>query len=338
MTTRVSQIPKWKVEEVRSLAQSIKKSKMVGIVQVEGIKTKQLQGIRNSLRNKAIIRRSRNTLMIKAIKESKVKGLDKITEYIKGPVAFIFSDQDPYVLSKFLSENKTYAPAKGGQVSPRDIVVPAMNTGVAPGPFISELAALKIPARVKGGVIHVTEDTVVVRAGEVISNAMAQMLNRLKIEPIEVRLNLVAAYVDGTLLTSEDLQVDLQALFKEVLDAHQYALNLAVNVAYVAPETVRAIVTKADMEAKSLALNVGFFEPELVLQFIVKANSEALALASVLADRNPEAVPSEIIADVRAQTEAIVTSDTPKKDQKIESEKEEKKEEESVTGLAGLFG
>ncbi len=339
MRKRDSEVPQWKIDEVRSLAQSIKKSKMVGIVQVEGIKTKQLQGIRNSLRGKAIIRKARNTLMVRALKESRVKEIDEMVPYIRGSVAFIFSEQDPYSLGKFLSENKTYAPAKGGQVSPKDIVVPAMNTGVAPGPFISELAALKIPARVKGGVIHVTEDTVVVRAGEVISNAMAQMLSRLKIEPMEVRLNLIAAFADGTLLTSKDLQIDLHAIFEEVLSAHKDALNLAVNIVYITPETVTLILTKADMEAKSLALNVGFFEPELVLQFIAKANAESFTLVVLLAEKNPEAVPSEIIAQARAQTEFTATSHTPSTDvKKAEEEKEEKKEEESVTGLAGLFG
>ncbi|MBE0526513.1 MAG: 50S ribosomal protein L10, partial [Candidatus Thorarchaeota archaeon] len=148
-------IPKWKIDSVENLAETINDSKMIGLVNVEGVGAKQLQGIRDSLRGSATIKMSRNTLMIRALEKTTKKGAKDLIEYVLGPVAFIFSEQDPFALSKFLSENKAAAPAKGGQISPKDIIVPAQNTGVAPGPFISELAALKIPSRVKGGSIHI---------------------------------------------------------------------------------------------------------------------------------------------------------------------------------------
>jgi large subunit ribosomal protein L10 len=329
-------IPQWKIDSVEELAATINDSKMIGLVNVEGVGAKQLQGIRDSLRGSAIIKMSRNTLMIRALEKTTKKGAKDLVKYVLGPVAFVFSEQDPFVLSKFLSENKAAAPAKGGQVSPKDIIVPAQNTGVAPGPFISELAGLKIPSRVKGGTIHITDDTVAVKAGGTISNAMAMMLSRLGIEPMELQLKLIAAYSDGEVLTADTFAVNLEDLFNQVLLGHQYAVNLSVNTGFLTDETVPLIIAKASMEAKSLAMTIGFFVPEMVNEFLAKANSEAFALAIAASEKDPEAIPSEILGQVKTAvaTTGAVTSDAAKP----EKPEEEEEAEEETAGIGSLFG
>ena len=307
---------------------------MIGLVNVEGVGAKQLQGIRDSLRGSAVIKMSRNTLMIRALEKSTKKGVKDLIEYVTGPVAFVFSEQDPFVLSKFLAANKAAAPAKGGQTSPKNIIVPAMNTGVAPGPFISELAGLKIPSRVKGGSIHITDDTVAVKAGGIISNAMAMMLSRLGIEPMELQLKLIAAYTDGQVLTADSFEIDLEGLFSQVLLGHQYAVNLSVNTGIPTEETMPLIIAKANMEAKSLVMTVGFFVPEMVNEFLTKANSEAFALAMAAAEKDPEAIPSEILGQVKT---AVASTETTEAAQPDEPEEEEEAEEETA-GIGGLFG
>ncbi|MGY5859544.1 MAG: 50S ribosomal protein L10 [Candidatus Thorarchaeota archaeon] len=329
-------IPQWKVDSVETLTTTINDSLMIGLVNVEGVGAKQLQGIRDSLRGSAVMRMSRNTLMIRALEKSTKKGVKDLIEYVSGPVAFVFSEQDPFVLSKFLSENKAAAPAKGGQTSPKDIVVPAMNTGVAPGPFISELAGLKIPSRVKGGSIHITDDCVAVKAGGIISNAMAMMLSRLGIEPMELQLRLIAAYTDGEVLTADSFEIDLESLFSQVILGHQYAVNLSVNTGIPTEETIPLIIAKANMEAKSLAMTVGFFVPEMLNEFLAKANSEAASLVMAVSEKDPEAIPSEILGQVKTAVATTVVDTTDAKPD--EPEEEEEAEEEEVAGIGGLFG
>jgi large subunit ribosomal protein L10 len=334
-------IPQWKQDAVDQLAATINDSQMVGLVNVEGVGAKQLQGIRDNLRGSATIKMARNTLMIRAIEKSSKKGIKDLIGYVVGPVVFLFSDQDPFALSKFLSENKTAAPAKGGQISPKDIIVPEMNTGVAPGPFISELAALKIPSRVKGGVIHIIADTVAVKAGSVISTAMALMLTRLGIEPMELQLKLIAAYSDGAVLTPDVFEVNLDALFSKFIAGHQYAINLSVNRGIPTEETIPFIIAKANMEAKSLALHIGFFVPDLLNEFLSKANSEAFALIAAVSEKDPEAIPSEILSQVQTAAAAAPKAAAPASDaaeQQEPEEPEEDEEEESVAGIGGLFG
>ncbi|MHA1637505.1 MAG: 50S ribosomal protein L10 [Candidatus Thorarchaeota archaeon] len=328
-------IPQWKIDTVEQLAEIIKDSKMVGLVNVEGVGAKQLQGIRDSLRGSAVMKMARNTLMLRAIEKSGKKGIKTLSEYVTGPVAFVFSDQDPFVLSKFLSENKAAAPAKGGQVAPKDIMIKAMNTGVAPGPFISELAALKIPSRVKGGMIHVIQDTVAVKTGETISNAMAQMLTRLGIEPMELQLNLVAAFADGEVLSAESFDIDLDSLLSQVLLGHQYAINLSVNTGYPTAETITLLIATANMEAKGLAINIGFFSPDLLDVFLAKANSEAFTLAAVISEKDPEAIPSDVLGQVKA---AAAAASTPAVEETPAEEEPEEEEEDEPATIGSLFG
>ncbi|MFW9806417.1 MAG: 50S ribosomal protein L10 [Candidatus Thorarchaeota archaeon] len=342
MSVYEKKIPQWKQDAVDKLTDTINNSEMIGLVNVEGVGAKQLQGIRDNLRSSAAIKMARNTLMIRALEQSKKKGIKDLIQYVSGPVSFVFSNQDPFVLSRFLSENKTAAPAKGGQIAPKDIIVPAMNTGVAPGPFISELAGLKIPSRVKGGVIHIIEDTVAVKAGDVISNAMALMLSRLGIEPMELQLKLIAAYSDGAVLTADSFEVDLDSLFKQLIAGHQYAVNLSINLGIPTEETVPLIIAKANMEAKSLALHIGFFVPELLNEFLSKANSEAAALIAAAAEKDPEAIPSDLLSQVQTAAAAASTAAAPASDaaeqQESEEPEEEEDDEEEVAGIGGLFG
>lgn len=326
------------MDAVEELKKEIDASVMVGLVNVEGVGAKQLQGIRDNLRGSATIKMARNTLMIRALQDVKKKGIDGLIEHVSGPVAFVFSNQDPFVLSKFLSENKAAAPAKGGQIAPKDIVIPEMNTGVAPGPFISELAALKIPSRVKGGVIHVTADTVAVEEGETISNAMAAMLGRLGIEPMELQLKLIAAHSDGVVMTTESFDVDLSELLARFVLGHQYAVNLTVNAAYPTEDNIVVLLSMASSEAKNLALNISFFTPDMLNEFLSKANAEAFALAGVLAEKDPEAIPSEILTQIQTTPAAAATTVTDTAPEKKEPEEEEEEEEEATVGLGGLFG
>ncbi len=338
MSVYEKQIPQWKQDVVEQLSETIDGSEMIGLVNVEGVGAKQLQGIRDSLRGSAVIKMARNTLMIRALEKVKKKGIKDLIVHVNGPVAFIFSDQDPFILSKFLSENKAAAPAKGGQVAPKDILIPAMNTGVAPGPFISELAALKIPSRVKGGVIHVTADTVAVKTGEIISTAMALMLTRLGIEPMELQLKMVAAYSDGSVMTSESFVVDLSQMLDELILGHQYAVNLSINTGYPTSETIMMIIAKASTESRSLALNIGFFTPDMFSEFLAKANAESFTLAALIAEKDPDAIPSDVLSQVESAAAAATSAVTEAEDEQPEQEEEEEEEEEATVGLGGLFG
>ena len=95
----------------------------------------------------------------------------------------IRSYYDPFKLFKTLDESKSPAPVKGGSVAPCDIEVKAGSTGMPPGPFLSELKAVGIPAAIDKGKIGIKEDKVVIKEGEVVSQKLAVVLSALGIKP-----------------------------------------------------------------------------------------------------------------------------------------------------------
>nr|MDO8133659.1 50S ribosomal protein L10 [Candidatus Njordarchaeum guaymaensis] len=246
--------PEKKTRQVEELKELVKQSSVIGIVKISGIGTRQLQGIKRSLRDKAAIRVVKNTLVKKAIEEAgeKKKGIEKVLSLLKEQNAFIFTNMSPFKLSIIFSKNKVKAPAKAGTIATNDVVVPSGNTGFTPGPVISQLNEVGLPTRVESGSIWITKDAVVARKGDKISQNLAIVLSRLGILPFEVQLRLACAYENGEIVSAEVLDIDEAKILKDLREAHRSAINLAVFAGIVNSETVTLLLAKAEMEAKAL--------------------------------------------------------------------------------------
>jgi large subunit ribosomal protein L10 len=246
--------PQKKADQVKELKELVKQSSVIGIVKISGIGTRQLQGIKRSLGDKAVIRVVKNTLVKKAIEEAgeKKRGIEKVLTLLKEQNAFIFTNMSPFKLSIVFSKNKVKAPAKAGSMAMNDVVVPSGNTGFTPGPVISQLNEVGLPTRVESGSIWITKDAVVAKKGDRISQNLAIVLSRLAILPFEARLRLACAYENGEIVPGDVLDIDEERTLNELREAHRMAINLAVFAGIVNSETVTLLLAKAEMEAKAL--------------------------------------------------------------------------------------
>ncbi|MDY6764608.1 MAG: 50S ribosomal protein L10, partial [Halobacteria archaeon] len=134
--TLTEKIPEWKKKEIEKFEELIDEYEAIGVVNVEGIASKQFQEIRKNLHGSAKVRVGRNTLMRRALES---KGLGDLTEYVKGQTGLLLTNDNPFKLYKTIEESKSPAPIKAGQVAPDDIVVPEGDTGFDPGPFVGDL-------------------------------------------------------------------------------------------------------------------------------------------------------------------------------------------------------
>ncbi|WP_457612126.1 50S ribosomal protein L10, partial [Methanocaldococcus sp.] len=245
----------WKIEEVKTLKGLIKSKPVVAIVDMMDVPAPQLQEIRAKIRDKVKLRMSRNTLIERALKEAAEElnnpKLAELANYIERGAAILVTDMNPFKLYKMLEENKSPAPVKAGQVAPCDIKVEKGSTGMPPGPFLSELKRVGIPAAIEKGKIAIKEDKVVVKKGEVVSQEVANVLNKLGIKPVKVGLNILAVYEDGIIYTPETLKVDEEKIKEDIQRAFQNAMNLAFNIAYPAKEVLPLLIQKAYMDAKA---------------------------------------------------------------------------------------
>ncbi|MGD9130017.1 MAG: 50S ribosomal protein L10 [Candidatus Bathyarchaeota archaeon] len=272
-----------KADKVKELKELLVQYNAVGIASLQKVRSAQLQKLRKKLEKNANLRVVKNSLMVRAVSETKDKtGIEKLEEYLTGPNLFLFTNLNPFKLVLLLEKSRVKAKARAGDVAAFDVVVPAGNTGLPPGPIISQFTAVGLRTRIESGSVYVNKDTMVVKEGETISAQLASLLSKLGIKPVEAGLSLRIVYDDGTILTEENLTVDLDEFRRSIGEAHQYAFNLSLEAAIPLPENVSLLVKLAHQKAASLALNAGIINKDTVEDLIRKANMEMLSLSEKL--------------------------------------------------------
>jgi large subunit ribosomal protein L10 len=272
-----------KADEVKELTSFLSQYNALGIASLQKVRAAQLQKLKKKLEKSAYLRVVKNSLIKRAVSEAKDKtGIEKLEEYLTGPNLFLFTNLNPFKLVILLEKSRVKAKARAGDVAAFDVIVPAGNTGLAPGPIISQFTAVGLRTRIESGSVWVSKDTLVVKKGEPISTQLASLLSKLGIKPVEVGLSLKVVYDDGVILTEEELKVDLDEVRRSVEEAHQYAFNLSLEAAIPLPENIRLLLTRGHHEAYSLALNAGIATKDTVAGLLRKANAEMLSLSKKL--------------------------------------------------------
>ncbi len=277
-------VAKWKHEEVDNLKELLLKYPVVGVVNMEGIPARKLQTIRKLLKGEVLIKMSKKSLMLHALEKAskEERSLQGLAGHIGGQPAFIFSKTNPFKLYKILEKNRTSAPAKPDSIAPKDIRVPKGDTPFPPGPLLGELQQVGIPTIVKEGKIAIKEDKVVVSQGDKISPKLALALARLGIEPMEIGINLLAAYEKGTIFLPELLAVDEEKTVAELQLAYQQAVALSLNAGYITKGNVEFAIAKAFRGARALAVNANIFEPDVMKDILSKAHLQMLSLKALI--------------------------------------------------------
>jgi len=272
-----------KADEVKEIKGFLSQYNAVGIASLEKVRSAQLQKLRKKLEKSANFRVVKNSLMTRAVSETKDKaGIDKLEEYLTGPNLFLFTNLNPFKLVILLEKSRVKATARAGDLAAFDVIVPAGNTGLPPGPIISQFTAVGLRTRIESGSVWVSKDTLVVKEGEAISAQLASLLSKLGIKPVEVGLSLKVVYDDGLILTEEDLTVDLDEFRRSVEEAHQFAFILSLEAAIILPENISFLLRRGHQEAYSLALNAGIPAKDTIVDLVRKANMEMLSLSEKL--------------------------------------------------------
>ncbi len=272
-----------KADEVKEIANFLSKYKVLGIASLEKVRAAQLQQLRKKLENSANFRVFKNSLIKRAVSEVKDKpGLEKLEEYLSGPNIFLFTNLNPFKLALLLEKSRVTAKARAGDVASFDVNVSAGNTGLPPGPIISQFTAVGLRTRIEAGSVWVSRDSMVAKEGDVISAQLASLLSKLGIKPVEVGLRLRVAYDDGLILTEEELKLDLDEYRRNVKEAHNYAFNLSIKAAYPLPENITLLFRLGQQEAHSLALNASIITPDTITDLLRKAHIEMISLSARL--------------------------------------------------------
>jgi large subunit ribosomal protein L10 len=249
---RTIPVPEVKKKTVKELAELINKKRTLLIASIKSIPTSQFQEITKKLRGKAIVKVPKKNLIIRAMDSSGDEKIKEIEKQINENVALLFSDMDCFELAAELMKNKNPAKAKPGQEAPDDIEVPAGPTELVPGPAISELGAVGLQVMVDKGKLSIKNSRVVVRKGEKISTAVADVLSKLDIKPFTINLVPLAGYDSQEKKIYLDIKIDKEGTIESIKKAFGRALPFAVEIGYVCEDTIKFILLKAQTNAKVL--------------------------------------------------------------------------------------
>jgi large subunit ribosomal protein L10 len=242
-----------KLKTVEELTSLMNKYPIIGILDLCKTPASALQQIKMNIKDKAIIRVAKKRMILFALDKANKQN---IKEYITGYPALILTNEDPFKLYMTIKKQMVPASAKPGDVPEKDIEIKAGPTELMPGPAISTLSKVKIPAKVEAGKIAVMRDFVACKAGQPVSLDLASALQLLKLQPMRVGLNVVVFDEKGTIYKAEDMMVDEEKLMNDVQLAIQNAFNLSMNTGYPTKETIGFMLAKAQMEAKTLEAEI----------------------------------------------------------------------------------
>ena len=279
--------PKRKTQMYQQLQELPKKYKVLALVKMTKVRASQILPLRKKLKGEVEFVSIKDKVAQKALEKVDVPGIKEIIEELKDQCLFMFTNMSPFKLNVLLAKNKIMLAARGGDIASIDIVVPAKNTGIAPGPMLTEFKEAGIPTKIDQGTIWISKETTPVKKGQVINDKLAPLLGKLDIKPVEAGIALYSAIEDGLKYSEEELVIDVEKIRDEFAQAHQQAVSLSIEAAYVTPENIGQILSKAAQSGRSVSIESGFMTDETKEQILQKADSQARALTDQAKDYTP---------------------------------------------------
>jgi len=273
-----------KVERVEALAQHLLAHKVTAVVGLRGVPAAALQSMRRELRAREHpIVVAPNSAIRHALERASGQraSLKPLLEQVVDQTAVLSAEGNPFSLAHELSRTRSPTPARGGEIAPNDIVVPAGTTSFKPGPIVGELQHAGFPAAIEKGKVVLKKDTTIVRAGGTISREVAGLLTRMDIRPLEVGLTLRALVEGDTFYPPEVLAVDLDARRADFARAVYGAIGVALELGVVAPETIARFIARAHRAALAVAVAAGYPTPETVGPLFAQAMREAATVGKL---------------------------------------------------------
>ena len=277
-----------KAGEVEAIKGILKEYKSIGVASLQKVRAPQLQELKKSMAGKVRLRVLKNTLVRIAIDEMGNEALKQLEVFLDGSNVYLFSNLNPFKLALLLERGKVKTTAKSGDIAAMDVVIPAGNTGQAPGPVISQLNAVGLPTRIESGSVWVSKDTLVVRKGEEINERLAGVLSKLGIKAVELGISMRAVLDEGLMIGGDRLKIDIDGTRKSLEQSNSEAFALSLSIVYPTSENIRALLQTAHQKAIALAVGAAVPTKETIGDLIRKANAEMASLNSAVEKTQPK--------------------------------------------------
>ena len=275
-----TQYPKKKMQMYQDLQELPKKYRVTALVRMEKVRSSQLLPLRKKFLSDVKIVSIKDQVAKKALAALDVPGISKMIESLTGQCVLMFTNMSPFKLNVLLGKNKVMMFARGGDIASIDVTVPAKNTGIAPGPMLTEFKEAGVPTKIDQGTIWITKDVTPVRKGGAIPDKLATLLQKLDIKTIEAGIALETALEEGLSYKREELVIDLDKYRELFARAHQEAVSLSMEAAYITQDNIKLILAKIAQGSRSVAIEAGYVTDDTKDAVLQKANAQAQSVAS----------------------------------------------------------
>lgn len=277
-----TQYPQKKTQMYKQIQELPRKYKVIALVRMEKVRSSQLLPLRKKFKDEVEIISVKDKVAQKALASLNMPALGKMVEKLVGQCVLMFTNMSPHKLNILLGKNKIMLVARGGDKASIDVVIKAGNTGITPGPILTDFKEAGIATKIDQGTVWITKDSTAAKKGDVISAKLATLLSKLDVKPVEAGITLSAALEENIIYNQEELVIDIEKYREAFARAHQEALALSIEVGYVTKENVNSILARAAQHARSLAIESGYLTEETKRQTLQKGHAQATALASKL--------------------------------------------------------
>jgi len=279
--------PQKKMQMYQQLSELPKKYNVLALVRMEKVRASQLLPLRKKLQGEVEIFSVKDKVAKLALEKTGVKGIDKFVDKLEGQCLFMFTNMSPFKLNVLLGKNKVMLFARGGDSASMDVVIPPKNTGIAPGPMLTDFKENNIPTKIDQGTIWIMKETVPVKKGEPISEKLAGLLTKLDIKAIEAGIVLNSALESGLVYEQDEMIIDVEKFRNDLAQAHQEAVSLSIEAAYITADNIEQILAKAAQSARSVSTEAGYLTDDTKEQVLQKAHGQAQGVASKAKDYTP---------------------------------------------------
>lgn len=272
-----------KEKRVEELVNLINSYKHVIVIDANGLRTKVINEMRETFRGRVKFKFEKPSLFKRAAEKTGNRALIELAlKYANGSILLAFTNEDPFKLSREFVKNALLLPAKAGSVLEEDLVIKPGNTGLPPGPMISELNEAGIPTRIDRGSIWITREVVVAKAGEKVSAKLAAALSKLGLKPIRMYLRPRAALVGGIIVEGALLVVEPEKILNELIEANRKYVALATEISYFTKDTLPLLLIKAYREAQILSLEASIVTEDNIVLLLQIAESKFSLLSRLV--------------------------------------------------------
>lgn len=278
--------PKGKQELYQQMLELPKSYNVIALSKVNKVRATQLMKIRKKFHKEIIIKVIKNRVTQRAFEKiSDLQGIDKLSSQLEGQCALMFTNISPFKLNLIFDQNRVFLPAKGGDITKTEIMIPSGDTGITPGPVLSEFKEANVPTKIDQGTIWVSRDTIVAKPGDVISTKLASLLSKLDIKPIEAGIVVNYAIADKLVFAENDLRIDINEIKNELSRSYNESISLAVESSYFTRESMGYLLSKASRQAQSLALESNYLSKDTAWQIISTEEMKAQNLVNKLKNK-----------------------------------------------------